>query len=206
MSESELLYWLGSRTSTRPRSLKDVQGGREICKYLCEIADSNESMKDIQRGATVEERLNNFNLAQSLFSLLKLDFSYDIQKLANCDREELCRFIGDLMGLDEDDQPQDYQEDTPGETEENDDKLSESDNQGLTDLLNDLENDLSNKLQNAEQFHEELRSIGLERDFYLGKLLEIEKSCEDYKPAETDAVLKVLQLQTAEFMISDDGK
>lgn len=195
MSDEEIVEWLNSRTGSRLKTLKEAQSGREVCYYLCEAADSAESQSQVTDGTNFEERKINYTLVKQLFDLLHIPFRYDIQKLAKMDKSEFVRLVTDLMALDDDDVVQE----TGGET-------SAFEGDELEALLADLEANLAQKMKDVTQFQEEMAEYATERDFYLSKLLKIEKVCADYPAEDADSVFKILGVSSNDFLPVDKSK
>jgi hypothetical protein len=193
MSDSaRILEWLNLRTGSLLKSIREAQSGREICQLLCDIADSPQSKGEIQRGGSVEERTANYNLVQSLLGLMHLEFPYDIEQLANLDKTEFIRLATDLMSLTEDDSHHDDVADTS--TSETGADAEEIDN-----LIGELEANLEEKMQKMGEFQSEMNDYAVERDFYLSKLMKVEKACKGYSPDDALSVIQVLKLSSADF-------
>ena len=195
MSSEEIVDWLNSRTGSRLKSLKEAQTGKQVCYFLCETADSAETQSRVTDGATVEQRKVNYNLVKGLFDLLHLDFNYDIQKLAKMDKNEFIRLVTDLMSLEEDDETQE----TGGET-------GNFDGDELETLLTELDANLAQKMKDVAEFQAQMTEYATERDFYLSKLLKIEKVCKKYSEADADAVIKILGVSSNDFLPVDEWK
>ena len=195
MSDEEIVEWLNSQTGSRLKTLKEAQSGREVCYYLCEAADSAESQSEVTDGSNFEERKINYNLVKQLFDLLHLEFHYDIQKLAKMDKSEFVRLVTDLMSLEDDDEVQE----TGGET-------SNFESDELEALLADLDANLAQKMKEVSQFQAEMAEYATERDFYLSKLLRIEKVCGDYSAEDADSVFKILGVSSNDFLPVDKSK
>ena len=182
MNTKEILAWLNGRTGSEIQSLKQAQTGYEICCFLCNLPEtvgSPELRSSIKRGATFDERKENFELAKDILELLQLPFVYDIQKLAKGDRAEFVRFAIDVMSLDDGDE-------------------SISDDNELDSFLDELEANLDDKMRQVEAFQAELNECARERDFYFSKLRLIENVCEPYEK-DADAVIQILSVSSNDF-------
>jgi hypothetical protein len=188
-SQADILQFLNSRTGSHLKNLHDAQNGREVCLFLCNIADSPQSESRVLRGVSLEERTSNYQLAKQLFEALTLDFPYDIDRLANLNKNEFLRLAGDLMSLEDEE---------PAQTETSQDHAVD-----LEGLMAELEADLEAKEQEINGFQKEITQFATERDFYLSKLLKVEKLSNRYSPADAAAVLSILRLKASELQPSN---
>ncbi|OHT08346.1 hypothetical protein TRFO_04984 [Tritrichomonas foetus] len=232
-TEKEIVNWFSYKTGSQIQTFREVQRGAEICIYLCDISDNPDLKNQIQPGSSYEERQSNYELAKSLIENLGLEFTYDIDKLSRLDKSEFIRFAQEIMSLEEDDVPIQYDDQNE---DQNDDQIEDQqleddsqlrlhnqnrnqtrsyrqqqqydDDEEEDEMINDfdfdglfaeLDEDLNQKLQNIHQFQEELDYYEVERDFYLSKLMQIEKACKKYSEDDYDAVIRVLQLSSSDF-------
>jgi hypothetical protein len=188
LDESSVIGWLNSRTGSRLRNIREAQSGAAICRFLCSVTDSPEMISRIQQGTTLEERTANYRLIKELFEILKFDFNYDIDALANQNRMAFLDLATDLISLEEDNE-------TRGDTTDDTDGFGDE----LEALLGELESNLAGKLQDLGDLQTELKDLALERDFYFSKLLRMEKVCKKYTASDIQHVVTILRLSSQEF-------
>lgn len=185
MNDDELVQWLNDATGSQITTLKDASSGMEICLALSDLADDKKAKKKITNGKTLEEKKNNFQVAANIFERLGISFNYDITKLAKGDRTELRSLLQEIISLT-----------TSGEEQGEEDVEEEVDIDGLISIL---ENDLAEKLESANSLSQELDDVAEERDFLFEKLRKIEKECDEYQPADSEAIRKIIALTSADF-------
>jgi hypothetical protein len=110
-------------------------------------------------------------------------FDYDIDRLAQSSKSEFMRLVTDLIAMEQEEQRN---------TEDSEDRLDL--------LLAELEADLEEKMSAMTAFQEEMNEYATERDFYLSKLLKIEKLCKRFSPEDVEAVVSILKASSAEFL------
>ena len=207
--ETEIVDWFSAKAGSTIQSFKEVQRGAEICIYLCDISDNPEEKKQIQPGSSYEERLSNYELAKTLIENLGLEFTYDLNKLARLDKAEFIRFAQEIMSLEEDDEPIQYENQTPNEENEGEvEVVDEEEEEEFYDqfdfdsLFAELVADLNKDMEQIHQLQEEINEHLEERNFYLNKLLDIEKICKSTrknKNVKSQSILKILQLTSSDF-------
>lgn len=200
-AERDIVNWLSMKTDEQIQSFKEAQRGSAICAYLCDLSDKSDLKSQIQPGLNYDEKQQNYELAKSLIEDIGLEFTYDIDKLARSDKSEFIRFAQDIMRLEEDDEQIQYDDGMQKQSdmnEEEEDAIDENDFD-FDSLFADLDADLHQKMQEIRQFQDELDTYGLERNFYLSKLTQIEKACSRYSKKDSEPVIKVLQLSSTDF-------
>jgi uncharacterized hydantoinase/oxoprolinase family protein len=188
VDDPSVLEWLSSRTGSRVKTLREAQTGVAISRFLCQFAESPKSLALIQRGSTLEERKSNYQLIQKFFGVLKFDFHYDVDALADYNRAEFFSLVNDLSAfVEENEIHADTTDDTDGFGDD------------LEALISELESNLATKLEDLTESQAELKDLAIERDFYFSKLLRMEKVCKKYSPNDYEHVVKILSLTSPEF-------
>lgn len=187
-SDAEIIEWLNHRTGSSLTTLEDAQAGRELCYFLCDIADSPDFRSRITAGATVDQRKDNYAIAEHLFEYISLDFKYSVKELAHMNVDEFVRLMSDVMSLDEYDEAQD----TTGET-------SNFEGNELEGFLTDLDANLHGKMKEISDLRDELTECAAERDFYLGKLRDIESESANYPESDAEVLLGIIRAMSKDF-------
>jgi len=186
MNENDLVSWLNSRSSSSISTIREAQSGIEVCSFLILITGSPQFEKKITNGRTKEEKARNFEIAKEIFGSIGLSFDFSIPKLINGDKNELISLIKCIQSLEDEEQPMSDHEE-------------EGDYLDIDLLIADLEENLNQKLEDSKHFAKEIEELASEREFYLDKLLRVEKIAEKHPPSDSEAVIKILKLTSGDF-------
>jgi len=179
----ELLAWLNQKVDTQVTSLTDQKISRSICYYLVNLAGSPAIAEKCTMGKNPFERATNFQYVKSLMGMLDCPFPFNLEKLKNCDANEVLALLRAVAAI--------------GAKPEASDGMSDDD--ALDALMGELEEDLARKLEAAEEFQRQMDLVARERDFYFDKLRRILDATRTQQPGAVVHVVRVIEVPPADF-------
>ncbi|EAX98917.1 hypothetical protein TVAG_242820 [Trichomonas vaginalis G3] len=182
------LKWLNDETGSNFKTLSESRSGKEIADLLIRSTNLNEHISEIKIGQTQLDRTFNFQTIRKIMREVGVSFPYDIRKITEGDENEILQLLNAIRKIV--DQQSGIQEEVLEYDIEEEDK---DEFENVESLFDDVEKELQNRILQQNTMKQEIELHAQERDFYLSKLMQIEKLTKKYPIEEVGTVVAVLE-------------